>query len=122
MRTARLCGVAPGAPIGGCDPPHPASIAAATQLVSALRLKSKLLILPCSRLFRGYAHGHAGRVVRPTEQMRGPAGVRIAPKAYVAGFVPEKVVLRRKGVLGLRIAYAFPEPRQPNLFDWAVAT
>jgi hypothetical protein len=28
-------GIAPGAPIGGCDPPHPASIAAATQLLSA---------------------------------------------------------------------------------------
>jgi hypothetical protein len=24
-----LSGIAPGAPIGGCDPPHPASIAAA---------------------------------------------------------------------------------------------
>jgi hypothetical protein len=27
-------GIAPGAPIGGCDPAHPASIAAATQLVN----------------------------------------------------------------------------------------
>jgi hypothetical protein len=33
----RLCGTAPGAPIGGCDPPHPASIAAATQLLTAVR-------------------------------------------------------------------------------------
>ena len=32
---AGLCGTAPGAPIGGCDPLHPASIAAATQLHSA---------------------------------------------------------------------------------------
>ncbi|HXB82429.1 MAG TPA: hypothetical protein VNU22_03645 [Candidatus Acidoferrum sp.] len=28
-------GTAPAAPIGGCDPPHPASIAAATPLLSA---------------------------------------------------------------------------------------
>jgi hypothetical protein len=33
---ARLCGIAPGAPIGGCDPPHAASIAAATQTHVAL--------------------------------------------------------------------------------------
>jgi hypothetical protein len=30
----QLCGIAPGAPIGGGDPPQPASIAAATQLLS----------------------------------------------------------------------------------------
>jgi hypothetical protein len=30
-----LCGIAPGCPIVGCDPPHPASIAAATELDSA---------------------------------------------------------------------------------------
>jgi hypothetical protein len=35
MAVARLCGIAPGAPIGGCDPPHPVSIAAATQMLSA---------------------------------------------------------------------------------------
>jgi hypothetical protein len=45
-----VCGIAPGAPIGGCDPPHPASIAAATQPVSAQRLKPNLLILPCSSI------------------------------------------------------------------------
>jgi hypothetical protein len=39
-----LCAIAPGAPIGGCDPPHPASIAAATQLVSAQQAKSEILI------------------------------------------------------------------------------
>ncbi|MGC1984571.1 MAG: hypothetical protein WA668_04190 [Candidatus Cybelea sp.] len=32
---AGACAIAPGAPSGGCDPPQPASIAAATQLVSA---------------------------------------------------------------------------------------
>jgi hypothetical protein len=41
---ASVCGVAPRAPIGGCDPPHPASIAAATQLQSAWRLKSKFFM------------------------------------------------------------------------------
>jgi hypothetical protein len=34
--------------MGGCDPPHPASIAAAAQMLKAQRLKSKLFILPCS--------------------------------------------------------------------------
>ncbi|MFY9718644.1 MAG: hypothetical protein WAK16_03285 [Candidatus Cybelea sp.] len=33
--TAATCGIAFGAPIAGCDPPQPASNAAATQLVSA---------------------------------------------------------------------------------------
>jgi hypothetical protein len=31
---AEVCCIAPGAPIGGCDPPHRASIAAAAQLLS----------------------------------------------------------------------------------------
>jgi hypothetical protein len=30
---AALCGIAPGAPIGGCDPPHPESIAAAAPML-----------------------------------------------------------------------------------------
>jgi len=42
------CGTAPGAPIGGCDPPHAASIAAAAQMHNAQRPKSKFFILPCS--------------------------------------------------------------------------
>jgi hypothetical protein len=29
------CGIAPGAPIGGCDPPHPASNAATAQMLNA---------------------------------------------------------------------------------------
>jgi hypothetical protein len=41
---ARLDGVAPAAPIGGCDPPHPASIAAAAQIPNAYRLNSEMLI------------------------------------------------------------------------------
>jgi hypothetical protein len=36
-----VCGIAPGAPIGGCDPPQPASIATATQLVSEKRPTSE---------------------------------------------------------------------------------
>jgi hypothetical protein len=32
---AGLWGIAPGAPIGGCDPPQPASIAAAAQMYGA---------------------------------------------------------------------------------------
>jgi hypothetical protein len=32
---AEVCAVALDAPIGGCDPPHPASVTTATQLVSA---------------------------------------------------------------------------------------
>jgi hypothetical protein len=36
-----VCGIAPGAPIGEGGPPHPASIAAAAQLLSAYRLKSE---------------------------------------------------------------------------------
>jgi hypothetical protein len=43
-RLRKLFGIAPGAPIGGCDPPHPASNAAATQLQSALRLRPEILI------------------------------------------------------------------------------
>jgi len=38
----RLCGMAPVAPIGGCDPPQPASIAAA-QMPSAALLKLQIL-------------------------------------------------------------------------------
>jgi hypothetical protein len=34
----------PVAPIGGCDPPQPASNAAATQLLSAYRLKLEILM------------------------------------------------------------------------------
>jgi hypothetical protein len=32
---ARLCGIAPGAALGGCDPLQPASIAATAQTLSA---------------------------------------------------------------------------------------
>jgi hypothetical protein len=32
---AKVCGIAPGAPIGGCDPLHPASNAEARQPLSA---------------------------------------------------------------------------------------
>jgi hypothetical protein len=35
MAIAGLCGIAPGAPIGGCDPPQPASNATATQMQGA---------------------------------------------------------------------------------------
>jgi hypothetical protein len=42
---AEVCGIAPGAPIGGCDPPHPDSIAAAAQLKITWRLKPGILIL-----------------------------------------------------------------------------
>src|SRR5580692_1589729 len=45
VATAGRCDIAPGAPIGGCDPPHPASMARTTQLLSAQRLK------PESRIF-----------------------------------------------------------------------
>jgi len=41
---ARVCGIAPGAPTGGCDPPQPGNIAAATPMVRATRPKSKLII------------------------------------------------------------------------------
>jgi hypothetical protein len=42
---ARLCGISPGAPIGGCDAPQAVSIAAAAQLRRAQRpnLKSSSL-------------------------------------------------------------------------------
>jgi hypothetical protein len=39
-----VCGVAPGAPIGGCDPPQPASKATATAALNAQSLKLRLLI------------------------------------------------------------------------------
>jgi hypothetical protein len=42
---AARCGIAPGAPIGGCDPPQPTSIGAAKQMLSAKRLKSRLLMV-----------------------------------------------------------------------------
>jgi hypothetical protein len=35
VRIALFCGIAPGAPIGGCDPPQPESTAAVTQLLIA---------------------------------------------------------------------------------------
>ncbi len=41
VASAEACGIAPGTPIGGCEPPQPASIAAATQQISAQRIKSK---------------------------------------------------------------------------------
>jgi hypothetical protein len=41
VANAVLCGIAPGAPIDGCDPPHPASIAAAAQALSAKRLNAE---------------------------------------------------------------------------------
>jgi hypothetical protein len=46
---AEVCCIASGAPIGGCDPPQPASMAAATELLSAQRLKREILIYlaPC---------------------------------------------------------------------------
>ncbi|MGA8661519.1 MAG: hypothetical protein WB644_04385 [Candidatus Cybelea sp.] len=31
---AAVCGIAPGAPIGGCDPPHPASKAPAQDQIA----------------------------------------------------------------------------------------
>ncbi len=43
-----VCIVAPGTPIGGCDPPQPASIAAATLMLSAQRLKPEIIISPAS--------------------------------------------------------------------------
>src|ERR1700722_14046147 len=44
FETAEVFGSAPGAPTGGCDPPQPASIAAAALIVSAQRLKPRILI------------------------------------------------------------------------------
>jgi hypothetical protein len=44
---AGVCGIAPGAPIGGCDPPQAVSIATAAQALSAWRLESKFFILLC---------------------------------------------------------------------------
>jgi hypothetical protein len=41
---AAFCGIARGALIGGCDPPQPATIAAATQLLSAKRLRPEILM------------------------------------------------------------------------------
>jgi hypothetical protein len=34
---ARLCGIAPGAPIGGCDPPQPAKTASVAHGMSGNR-------------------------------------------------------------------------------------
>jgi hypothetical protein len=49
VTVARLCGIAPSAPIGGCDPPQPVGIAAAAQILSAQLLKTRNLIClaPC---------------------------------------------------------------------------
>jgi hypothetical protein len=37
-------GIAPGVPIGGCDPPHPASNAPAALMLNAARPNAKLFI------------------------------------------------------------------------------
>jgi hypothetical protein len=47
----KVCGIAPGAPIGCCDPPHPANIAAATQLLSAMRPNSRGFICLVPRFY-----------------------------------------------------------------------
>jgi hypothetical protein len=39
------CGIASGAPIGGCDPPQPASIATAAQMPSAKKWLSSLTFI-----------------------------------------------------------------------------
>jgi hypothetical protein len=44
VTVARLCGITPDAPIGGCDPPQPASVAA------RLTLKAKRL---CANVLMG---------------------------------------------------------------------
>jgi hypothetical protein len=44
MCRVSLCGIAPGAPIGGCDPPQPASIATATPQKNALWLKRECVM------------------------------------------------------------------------------
>jgi len=44
-------GIAPGAPTGGCDPPHPASIAAAAQVsTQRLRLEFFIYLLPLDQI------------------------------------------------------------------------
>src|SRR5580658_3038341 len=49
VASAEACGIAPGAPIGGCDPPHPTSIAAATQTRNAERLTFNSDMIPLPR-------------------------------------------------------------------------